>query len=744
MTLRARLKPLTLLVLQALACHAYAAGPDDVTPDPAAAPATPMQVVEVLGTGQSRQVQNISRNDLVKLLPGSSPLKALEKLPGVSFQSADPFGAYEWSTRISIRGFNQGQLGFTLDGIPLGDMSYGNSNGLHISRAISSENVGSISVSQGAGALGTASTSNLGGTVQFYTLAPSDAAGVTLAQTIGSDSTSRTFARYDTGVFGDGSKFFLSGTRQRADKWKGSGPQDQDQFNARFEHAFGDATLSGFFNYSKRDETDYQDLSPEMVKRLGYNWDNYAPDWQRAVNAAKGVYTGGVTNMDDAYYLGRGLRNDSLAGLSLDFKLAPSVAVKTTVYHHEDQGQGHWYTPYTPSSATVPISIRTTEYAISRDGVIADLTWDFGAHTVSAGFWNERNRHLLTRNYYAITGPDDSDHFLTGPFKTDFKQNFITTTNQFYLQDAIAISPELKMNVGFKSPKVTIDATSLVGTRAAGNITAKKTFLPQLGLNYALSRDVELFTSASQNMRAYQPGVTGPFSQTQAAFDQSKATIKPETSVTVDLGMRYKYESLQASVALYHADFSDRLLSVATCAGIVGCPSTFVNVGKVATSGVEAVAQWKFTRELGWFNSFTYNSSKYKSDYLDNNKLVAASGKDVVDAPRVMFDTELAYENADWFTRLGAKYTDKRYYTYLNDGSVPAYTVATLTSGYKLKSVGSFKDLTLQLTVSNLTDKKYLSTIGSNGFTTSDPTGTFATMLTGAPRQFFLTLTGKL
>ena len=37
---------------------------------------------------------------------------------------------------INIRGFNQNQLGFTLDGVPLGDMSYGNTNGLHISRAI--------------------------------------------------------------------------------------------------------------------------------------------------------------------------------------------------------------------------------------------------------------------------------------------------------------------------------------------------------------------------------------------------------------------------------------------------------------------------------------------------------------------------------------------------------------------------------------------------------------------------------
>ncbi|MFX7926576.1 hypothetical protein ABTK22_19735, partial [Acinetobacter baumannii] len=72
---------------------------------------------------------------------GLSPLATVSRLPGVNFQSADPLGNYEWSTRFTVRAFSQNQLGFTLDGVPLGDMSYGNLNGLHISRAISSENV---------------------------------------------------------------------------------------------------------------------------------------------------------------------------------------------------------------------------------------------------------------------------------------------------------------------------------------------------------------------------------------------------------------------------------------------------------------------------------------------------------------------------------------------------------------------------------------------------------------------------
>jgi 2,4-dienoyl-CoA reductase-like NADH-dependent reductase (Old Yellow Enzyme family) len=122
---------------------------------------------------------------------GTSPLKSIEKLPGVNFQSADPYGAYEWSTRIVVRGFNQNQLGFTLDDVPLGDMSYANHNGLHISRAILSENIGRVVLSQGTGALGTASTSNLGGTIQFYSDDPRGVFGVGVNGSYGSDDAQR-------------------------------------------------------------------------------------------------------------------------------------------------------------------------------------------------------------------------------------------------------------------------------------------------------------------------------------------------------------------------------------------------------------------------------------------------------------------------------------------------------------------------------------------------------------------------
>jgi iron complex outermembrane receptor protein len=228
----------------------------EADPAPAAPTAENPSDIVVLGFGESRQVQSIDAADMERIVPGASPLKGIEKLPGVNFQSADAFGNYEWAVRISLRGFNQNQLGFTLDGIPLGDMSYGTANGLHISRAIISENVAATDVAQGSGALGTASTSNLGGTIQFRSDDPRDLMNVTGAGTYGSDDTWRGFARLDSGLIGDTVKGYVSYAYYKTDKWKGEGEQRQHQVNAKLAAELGAlGDISAFFAFSDRKKT---------------------------------------------------------------------------------------------------------------------------------------------------------------------------------------------------------------------------------------------------------------------------------------------------------------------------------------------------------------------------------------------------------------------------------------------------------------------------------------------------------
>ena len=705
-----------------------------------------------LGRGQLRSVQGLSSADFEAATPGTSPLVTVARLPGVNFQSADPLGNYEWSTRFSVRAFSQTQLGFTLDDVPLGDMSYGNSNGLHISRAISSENVGRASLSQGTGALETASSSNLGGTLQFYSADPLKKFGLQAAQTVGSDSNRRTFIRLDSGTSSLG-EFFLSYTHQNAEKWKGNGEQRQEQLNFKYVKSFGESRLSAFVNTSKRREIDYQDMSLEMIGRLGHQWDNFYPDFAAAIKASN-TFCGnnGSTysaKCDDAYYAGAGLRDDTLAGLTLDAKLADQLRLKTTVYHHNNKGRGLWFTPYTASPDGTPVALRTTEYAISRTGVVANLEYEVGQHLLKAGLWHENNNFDQARRFYATTlanTPSPYD-FPSNPFFTQWQYGFNTKTDQLSISDTYTLSKDLSVGFGFKALRAKIDGQLQVGTgKPSDSITASNGFLPQVGVNYQLSSSDELFAAASRNMRAYQGAATGatPFATTAAGFAAIKTTLKPETADTVEAGWRTQTRQYQGSLTAYWVNFKNRQLGTQQGAGIQGNPTILSNVGGVRSTGLEAALSLRLASSFSWYNSLSLSSSTYRDNVVSDGKTVATAGKTVADAPNQMFKSSLGYDNGSLFGNFGLDYMSKRYYTYLNDGAVPERTLFNLSGGLRTKSLGFVSEATVQLGVSNLFDKKYVSTIGSNGFSNSDPTGTAQTLLVGAPRQLFLTLSGKL
>lgn len=737
---------LMLAILAALPMTAFAAPSQNAATATAdKRDATMLDAINVVGAGETRQVQELGREEIASQPAGTSPLKLMAKLPGVHFTSADPWGNYEWSTRLNIRGFNQNQLGFVLDGIPLGDMSYGNHNGLHIGRALIAENLGFLEVSQGSGSLDTASTSNLGGTVRFISRRPQAQREFILAQTVGSDDTFRTFARYDTGDI-NGFSAFLSGVRHDAEKWKGFGAQDGRQVNGQIRYAADRWSIGGLINTSRRSETDYADLSLDSARRLGMNWDNYAPDWQRAIDAARGIFRGGVNNLDDAYYIGRGVRDDNLYALNAELAFSDTATFRGQVYRHTNEGQGHWVTPYTASSPTLPLRLRTTEYTIERQGATASVELALGAHTLEFGLWTEGNEHNLQRNFYNlnIDSPPNSSFFYRSPDQRVFAQDFDSDTLMYFLRDRIELlDGRLVVDAGFKGIDASIDAVNRIGTRAGGRIEAKDSFLPQLGLRYEIAEGFEMFGSYAENMAAFRAGVSGPFSASQATFNAIRPTLRPETSTTLEGGLRWGGGGFQSALTLYRVDFADRLLNISQCVGIVGCPSALVNVGDVETRGAELAMDWKVTEGLSLFAAMSWNNSEYAADYLDGVNLIRVNGKQVVDTPELLFNAELHYAMAGWDLRIGGKYTDDRYITYLNDAMVDGYWVADASIGYDFGDFGWARQLKATLNVTNIFDEDYFASLGTNWFVASDPNGLYHTLNAGAPRQVFLTLEAR-
>ena len=150
------------------------------------------------------------------------------------------------------------------------------------------------------------------------------------------------------------------------------------------------------------------------------------------------------------------------------------------------------------------------------------------------------------------------------------------------------------------------------------------------------------------------------------------------------------------------------------------------NVGSVKTNGVEAALTWRPMNNLSWFTSVAWNDSEYADDYTATSSsgvptVVPVSGKQVTDTPEMLVKSELAYDNGAFFARADVNFTDERFYTYLNEGSVDSYTLLNVGVGYRFKPFGPAKELVLQADATNLTDEEYFSTIDSNGFVNCGP-----------------------
>jgi iron complex outermembrane receptor protein len=761
----------TFVTAAAMAQQPHQAG----KPANAADTAVRLQGMEVVGSvtgrGRSRVISSLSADALKLTIAGSSALKSVEKLPGVNFQSSDPWGTYEWSTRITIRGFQTQQIGQTFDGIPLGDQSYGNFNGLGIGRAVDQDNLGAASVAQGSGALAIASNNNLGGVVQYASADPDNRAGLRLRQMAGEAASRRSYLRFDTGLRPIDTetawKGYLSYSRIDNDKWKGGGKRYsptsdvlfgsrglvggagqtyQDQINAKVTLLKGANKFTAYYDVSDRLEADYADLSLARYNQSGRDWDQFA-SWDVAKQFAAGQ------TPDEAYFESAdGARRDHLAYLSGEFALSDKARLTVTPYYHTNRGVGDWHAPsYGATWSPDAIYFRQTQYKSHRAGVNARVTADVGMNQLEAGAWYESNSSTIRRVGWRLrnfTSSPDVD--FSNVLRLFFDRTGDLTSTLLYVQNTNRfVDDRLRLTYGAKYLHVGADFSNngqTIANAATAPDVARPSFsvptdggiLPQAGMVFSLTNQDEVFANVSMNANAfpYSPQ-SGVYNTDPSAFAFFRDNAKPEKATTYELGMRTRRASVEASLAAFTIDYRNRLIGVAVCPLTATCVSSFANVGNVSSMGAEGLLQWRLTPTVTWMSTASYTDATIDDDYKAGTSTVLASGKTVVDAPKIIATSTLGYDNRSFFGNVTARHVDKRYFSILNDMSVPSYMVADASIGYRFGAIGRARDVSVQLNASNLFDEKYISTIGTGGFSVS---GDLQTLQSGSKRLLFLTV----
>lgn len=699
----------------------------------------------------------ISKQTMEQFAAGTSPMKMLARLPGIMFNSADPMGLDTWSSNLYMRGFTQAQLGVTLDGIPLGYQGYRTYNGLGINAAVISDNVESMSASQGGGALSVPSTTTLGGALQFTSSDPSDHRGGKVSQLFGSNSAFRTYVRLDSGALNSsGTKFYVSYMRNDSDKWKGSGPLFMQQVNAKLVQPVGASSkISAFFDWDQSARNDYADLSFNQLKTLGARHDYLQPDYRTAYLAAQGIYSAELSKAADplgsSYYDGVSLETNYLGGLTFDFLLTDRLRWKTVAYGQGNSRQQSYTDPYMGSPNGSALSEEASEPSMQRFGLTSGLVYTLDKHTISSGVWYENNSFTMNEFMYQqpVLGEGQPLDAINGKFGKPFQENwgmrYNTNTFQYHLQDVWHPLHNLSVLAGFRSMLVTTGGGAYANDAAYngeaqlpdGSMTSAAAFLPHVNIDWHFLTHHELYFDMAENMRAYDYGGYQMGSiwgvTNQATFTAAQHSVKPERAWVYNVGYRYSSSMLHASVSAYRANFSNRLQSLT--GGTLAQPvSTVVNVGGVTMNGVDGSATIGPFKGVSITNSISYNHSTYDNNVEELGEVYAFKGKKAVNYPQLMYKANLTYTYKGLMAHFDATYTSKRYFSYLNDMAAPSFWMASVGARYNFGKIGVLRNLTADFNVYNLFNTTYIAQMGENGNPFS---GDYQSLMIGAPRQFF-------
>lgn len=404
-------------------------------------------------------------------------------------------------------------------------------------------------------------------------------------------------------------------------------------------------------------------------------------------------------------------------------------------------GAGAQYDPGCYEQGAIPVgSYRHTHYNKKRVGVNADAIWytkigEFD-NTVRFGLWWEDYDRDESRDWHKITNSSISYEFNNVPYWVQYDRTFPVDTLMYYAEDELDVG-FARVRVGAKKFNVDIAKTDNFDGSNNLDVNSDSDTLFSAGIVAPLPIEgVEVFAGYGENFAAIKDAQL-------ERDDTDLRFIKPETADNIDVGFRYSSPGFNASVTYYAIEFNDRIqfTSNETSDGIdflEEAAGGYKNVGGIESSGIEISADVMLTDELSLFTSITLSESEYVAtiggtgtqyDTLADaqaaiadetnpeTSLVAIDGNTVIGTPDTMAVLSLDWARDNYFAGLSTKYVDSRFLDINNSAEVDDYIVSDLYIGGFIENVGAgIEELEVRLTVNNLFDEDYASTIAPGAF----------------------------
>ncbi|WP_267386064.1 TonB-dependent receptor [Sphingomonas sp. GC_Shp_3] len=742
---------LSAVVLPALLLAAPAAaapGPDDTPPADIRVVGNPDPEGLLPDQSAPQARSAISADFITKQAPTLNAFQLVNLLPGANVSSSDPYGLSTTSS-LTLRGLGQDEIGVLMEGAPQNDIGYYYAYPAQFADA---ENLRQITLAQGAVDIDSPTVGGAGGLLSLSLDNPKSERGGLVDLSIGEYNMRRAFARFDTGTIGNtGLKAFLSYSNTRADNWRGAGYDLRQHVDAKLLNEWGDgnrASLSVSFNDANSSTYPSPTLADWQAEGRGFNYDK--------------SYSDGDTNYWRLY---RAPFRNIYVSAPLHVKLSDRLTLDTTGYLQFGYGNSPYGTQLSTSGnflgteelsqpIALPGAVDGTATVLGnftgdqfRGGGVGKLTLEAGAHTLTAGLWFDYGTDRVLQTYTAIRDDgrpvdpwgyqDKAIRTADGRLLAYENERTVTVTKSFFVADSIALTPRLRVDIGFKGVDVLHNGRNyLPGPQDRVRFDSFAA-LPRAAVHYQLDDRQQLFANITTNFRAPDEYTLYNSYDSGELVGKGTTALKNEYSVSEEIGYRYIGPSLSGSVTGFHYHFRNRQLGTVVDLGGAQINST-LNAGSQTSYGVDAEIDYRPARGVSFYLSGEYLHARLDDDIPIGDDLLPTKGKHAVSSPTYQIGFGGTYDDGRLFGSFALKYVDRQYATFVNDESIKEYATLDLSIGMHLADLLDGKRTDLRLNAINVTDPHVLSGVEAVTPNAHDTVGRGGTGIAGAAPAYYI------
>jgi len=745
---------MALLAAAAAPAAAQSAGQSaDQSSATVAPPAPPLKLKQIVIVAPEEAVATVSNTAFQNESPAASVVSVLENIPGFNSESLGPMGFIAGDQAFTLDGFTSNEVGTTYDGVPdintfLGGL-YGNSD-QPAATPIAISQVSGVKVYSGANTMSQSSLDDLGGTVSFEPVLPTQNLHVDLSATGGKysagGSESQASFAIDSGAISS-----LSGLKVLAEFSHTllHGPQQDvvGRLNSEYLAVVqptesGEVKLIAAVNTENSQPPTY--VPQPLLFQYGYDYNfpmNVSYTNQAAHNTfvdltvksqlnpyvigeVKAFYVGAY---NDRVGYGNPIYDNSYDGYSYDLNVTLKSCSALNAYESSSSAPGSYPELYDCNAATSQFGSAAAGTAYQRydqnfhhTGGMGDLTILLPDNTVTVGAMGLVAQMLSEESWFGSYPPPIG----TSGYNMAWLEHDGQTWYNAYLEDNIALlDDKLHIYPGVKWQSLDMFSNDDQGYYYdySGSVEETYNWLERsIGVNYAFTPALNAYVNYGRS--TLPPNVSALYGNIGASQEPVAPTTKPEYVNNIDAGVRFKNAYYSWEAAFFNRDFEN--IFSETYSDVTGITLTY-NAGKATFRGFTVGGAVQLPYHFSLVANGGYTSAKYTENFTNVNGVTIHDGDWRPDIPEETGNLRLDYNNGPWYGSLAEHYTGPEYVANYETGATTNFKIGgwgTLnldgsytwdTETYALQSVK------LELHVDNVLDRH--SIIYSPGYEVNEP-----------------------